>query len=101
MSIAVVEPESDWTDSDWNVFESSIKELLHNKLVTVKFTKKDGSERVMHCTLQTDLLPPQEIKENKEPRKRSDTSIAVYDVQANGWRSFTYRSVYRIEYAVD
>lgn len=96
---AVIQPKTDWTEDDWSVFEDTIKDLLYKKLITIKFVKKDGSDRVMRCTLQPDLLPPQEIKEDKAPRKKSTTSLAVYDVEANGWRSFNYRTIRRMEYA--
>ena len=93
--------ETNLTDNDWEVFSKWIKGVLvTNTTTTVTFTKKDGTERVMKCTLRPDLLPVQEIVEGKEPRKQNDATLAVFDVEANGWRSFTIRSVKRVEFAM-
>ena len=51
----------------------------------------------MNCTLQPSALPKQEIKENVTERKRSETSLAVYDLDVQGWRSFVLTSVKEIE----
>jgi WYL_2, Sm-like SH3 beta-barrel fold len=88
------------SDEDWKLFSEWITSVLKENIVTVTFTKKDGSERVMRCTLNPELLPKVEIKENKVERKRSDTSIAVYDLEAAGWRSFITRSVKKIEFSL-
>ena len=83
----------DWTATDWDKFSEWLTGMLRITPVTVTFTKKDGTERVMNCTLQSELLPPVELKENKVERKKSENTIAVYDLDAKGWRSFTLKSV--------
>lgn len=89
------------TDNDWDVFSKWIKGVLITMPeTTVTFTKKDGTERVMKCTLRPDLLPVQEVSDGKEPRKQNDSIMSVYDVDANGWRSFTIRSVKSVQFAV-
>lgn len=65
----------------------------------VRFTKVNGEKRVMHCTLRSDLLPPatNTAKLEEEHEKHRDTgTLAVWDLQNNGWRSFRVDSV---EYA--
>jgi hypothetical protein len=51
----------------------------------------------MRCTLNPDLLPLPKVDESKvttkPERKKSDTSLAVYDLDVQGWRSFTINSV--------
>ena len=67
--------------------------------VTVTFTKKDGTERVMECTLQPELLPPVVVTEDVEPKRQkaaNEDVMAVYDLESKGWRSFTVRSVKRL-----
>jgi hypothetical protein len=55
----------------------------------------------MKCTLNPEQLPKVEVKEDKEPRKqKTDDVVAVYDLEANGWRSFTLRAVKRVEFAL-
>lgn len=83
-------------DQNWTTFRIWLKDLLQTTPeVEVKFTKKDGTERVMKCTLHPDVLPKQEIKENtdKVERIKNDSVIPVYDLEAKGWRSFTVNSV--------
>lgn len=87
---------TEWTDSDWDSFSNWLNGILHVNPVTVTFTKKDGTERVMRCTLQPELLPKVELKENTKPRKESTTSMRVFDLDKNEWRSFTIKSVKRI-----
>lgn len=93
--------ETTWTDGDWDKFTDWLKGMLHVSPVTVTFTKKDGTERVMRCTLDPKELPPQPVTENKKERKQSDTSMAVYDLEAKGWRSFVIKSVKRVEITIE
>jgi hypothetical protein len=46
------------------------------------------------------MLPAVEIKEDKTPRKQSTSSIAVYDLDAQGWRSFTVNAVKRVSFTM-
>lgn len=92
--------ETTWTDKDWDKFTDWLKGMLHVGPVTVTFTKKDGSERVMKCTLDPKELPEQVITENKKERKQSDNNIAVYDLEAKGWRSFVIRSIKRVNITI-
>lgn len=77
-----------------------LPELLKNNVATVTFTKKDGTERVMKCTLKPDMLPPQVVNEDKPAKQKSETSIAVYDLEINAWRSISYDTVNSIDLEV-
>jgi hypothetical protein len=59
----------------------------------ITFNKKDGSERVMTCSLQPELLPPAPIKESTTTKKENTSTISVYDLNAQGWRSFIVKNV--------
>jgi len=66
--------------------------LLKENEVTITFTKKDGSERVMLCTLKPEHLPVrEEIKEST--RKHSENNVSVWDLNAKGRRSFVIANV--------
>lgn len=69
----------------------NLKELLKTSVVEVVFTKTNGEKRTMNCTLQSSFLP--ESVEKEETRKQSDTSLAVWDVDVGGWRSFRFDSL--------
>jgi hypothetical protein len=90
-----------WLQDDWDNFKGTLKTLLKSSEATVCFTKKDGTERVMRCTLNPDLLPLPKVDETKvatkPERKKSDTSLAVYDLDANGWRSFIITSIKNVK----
>lgn len=90
---------SEWTDNDWDKLTEWLNGVLKVTEVTVTFTKKDGTERVMKCTLNPELLPKVEqkaITEDKKPRKESTTSMRVFDLEKNEWRSFTTKSIKNI-----
>jgi hypothetical protein len=97
-------PTKDWTDQDWDKFSKWLTGMLKiNETVTVTFTKVDGTIRVMNCTLKPELLPVVEVKplaEGKLLRKESTTSIRVYDLEKNEWRSFTTKNVTKVEFTI-
>ena len=72
--------------------ETLIKNL-QNKVMKITFTKVNGEERVMECTLQEHMIPetdPANHKENKEV-------LPVFDIDKGAWRSFRLDSVTNIE----
>jgi hypothetical protein len=96
------QPAKDWGDKEWNKFTKWLNGMLKiNENMTVTFTKVDGTERVMNCTLKPDLLPEAKpLAEGKEPRKESTTSIRVFDNDLKEWRSFTIKNVTRVEFSI-
>ena len=66
---------------------------LYNNICFVNFTKMDGTLRGMRCTLRSDMLPPQTDLEEHTQRKQTTESIAVWDLEVKGWRSFRTDSV--------
>ena len=89
-------PTIDWKEEDWTKFESWLRGMLSTDTVTVTFTKKDGTERVMNCTTNPDVVPKIEIKEGATPRKQSETTVRVFDTDIKEWRSFTTKSIKQI-----
>lgn len=79
---------------------SQVIELLANNVVEVTFTKKNGEERTMKCTLKQDLI---ETFSNTSPtsnsnRKNNFDVVPVYDLDKNEWRSFRVDSIKTITY---
>jgi hypothetical protein len=93
-------PSKNWTDKDWNKFSKWLSSMLKSNDVTVTFTKVDGTERTMLCTLNPEKLPKVEITESKKERKKPTDSLAVYDLEKNGWRSFLIRSVKSVNFTI-
>jgi len=83
-------------------FQECLKGLLREGVVTVTFTKKNGDERVMKCTLNGEQLPQiqKEATEVSEVRQTSNTSLAVFDVEAQGWRAFKWESVKQVSFTI-
>jgi hypothetical protein len=66
--------------------------LLHDGVVAVHFTKKDGTEREMACTLDETIIPQEHMPKGVERTKPTE-SLSVFDVEKNEWRSFRWDSV--------
>jgi len=91
---------NDWTDKDWTKFTEWLTGMLHCGPATVTFTKADGTDRVMKCTLEENKLPKVVVKEGATPRKESTTSMRVYDLEKNEWRSFTIKKVKQVNISI-
>jgi hypothetical protein len=74
------------------ITKDTLKDLLKKKVVNVKFKKKDGSERVMKCTLLSDLVPIYE-KKTERTRPENEGTLAVWDLEKEAFRSFKIDSV--------
>jgi hypothetical protein len=75
--------------------KEKLLEILHKEIITLKFTKTDGSERVMKCTLRDDYLVKEEKKTDRV-KKPNDNVISVWDVEFNGWRAFKYDNLLEV-----
>ena len=100
-----------WTDTN-NLIEITdelepklhqwLKSMLAVTEATITFTKVDGTERIMKCTLEANKLPVVELKEDAKPRKQSDSTKAlrVFDLNKNEWRSFTIKNIKNISLVI-
>jgi CRISPR/Cas system-associated endonuclease Cas3-HD len=78
-------------EKDW------LKNLLSNYEVTISFKKKDGTERKMICTLSESVIPAEKLPKNTG-KSKNDEVCPVFDVENQGWRSFRWDSLTRIEF---
>lgn len=69
----------------------TLVEGLRKDVLTINFTKVNGEERVMNCTLNETLLP-EAITSDSEKKENLDV-IAVWDTDKDAWRSFRVDSV--------
>jgi|13_taG_2_1085334.scaffolds.fasta_scaffold12915_8 flavin reductase (DIM6/NTAB) family NADH-FMN oxidoreductase RutF len=71
-----------------------LNEALQGEVI-VTFTKADGTERVMRCTQNPDLMDtPPTVSEVVRP---PSDNVRVYDLEASGWRSFNLPTVKSVE----
>ena len=77
--------------------------MLREHVCVIVFTKKNGEDRTMHCTLRKDLVPENPTFANqvaevppspvKSIRKVNENIISVWDTELSGWRSACVDSI--------
>jgi hypothetical protein len=86
-------------------FKTWLKGILHDditKNLCVVFTKKDGTERELFCTLSESRIPsdkqPKTPEAGTTARPFSDDAIRVFDTEKQEWRSFRWDSVKEVRF---
>lgn len=69
-----------------------LKSILHEGPARVVFTKRDGTERAMMCTLQEGVAVPHDKKTERVKEANPDV-FAVWDLEKNAWRSFKLSAI--------
>ena len=88
------------TDKELDLFKKWLRGCLKSNHVTVVFTKKDGTERVMKCTTDPTYVmfkDPSILESKKKTRASSEEVMPVYDVENNSWKSFRWDSVKSVQ----
>ena len=69
-----------------------LKERLGVGVVKIAFEKADGTLREMNATLDPQVLPEPVASDDEINRNRAPTEEVqvVWDIDANGWRSFRW-----------
>lgn len=82
--------------------KSTLVKQLQTRTATITFTKMDGTERVMRCTLIESYLPPKreedEIIDRIIPTKGSPDIVAVWDLDKDEWRSMRIDRITNVEW---
>lgn len=68
--------------------------VLKENVISVVFTKADGTERHMYCTTQLSAIPVQHHP--KTAKAPAVDNIIVWDTDAQGWRSFNYNRLKQV-----
>jgi hypothetical protein len=75
---------------------ADIKEFLHDGICEVLFEKKDGTDRLMQCTLNMDYIPEDmkqfQLYKGEKVLENLDL-LKVFDTEKQGWRSFIIEKV--------
>ena len=79
---------------------------MQNSEATVTFTKADGTDRDMLCTLDGSRIPVSPakpvsvdglVRESRKPKKEPDPhSIRVFDLEKQEWRSFRFERLKKV-----
>lgn len=84
------------TFEDSIVSREVLKKQLQEGIMNVVFTKVDGTERTMKATLSNDYVPLMDTTAVKQKHTPNPDVLAVWDVDANGWRSFRFDSIKKV-----
>lgn len=96
------------------LFKKWLKGHLAVGPVTVVFTKKDGTERVMECTTSPSLVPVDTVEEvhytntndpidfpkPKREKKVNEDVCPVYDLESKHWKSFRWDSIKQVKFTI-
>ena len=66
---------------------------LQKRAMRITFTKVNGEERIMDCSLQEHIIP----ETSESNRKQNKEILPVFDINKGEWRSFRLDSVTNIE----
>jgi len=93
-------------EKEFEEFKTWTLGVLHDeniKDLCVTFTKKDGTERAMRCTLVEGRIPTEHkptTEASNSTRKNSGSAVAVFDTEKSEWRSFRWESVTKVEFTL-
>jgi hypothetical protein len=90
-------------DIDSDVIVSALqfwKKIYDEKEAIIKFTKQDGTERTMRCTLDFKKIPEKDKPKSVNIQQilkliQKNKIMHVYDLDKKGWRSVPFD---RVEY---
>jgi hypothetical protein len=88
-----------WSEDEKEIFRKWLISHLKYGPVTVYFTKKDGTERKMDCTLKEENIVQYEKKTDRVKTLNEET-CPVFDLEKNEWRSFRYDALTKVEFTV-
>ena len=79
-------------------FQTWLKGVLHDvkSSVCVTFTKKDGTERAMQCTLAENRIPTEKRPKDSEAGKAVGSAVRVFDTEKQEWRSFRWDAIKQV-----
>lgn len=75
-----------------NFYPETLESLLKEFNLLITFTKVDGTERKMLCTLKESSIPEKSEVASRKITTNPDV-LRVWDIENNGWRSFRAASV--------
>jgi len=87
------------SEDEQKIFREWLGGVLRTNYVNIHFRKKDGSIRIMNCTLQEGKTLDYEKKTDRV-RAVSEENCPVFDIDKEEWRSFRYDSVTEIRFNI-
>lgn len=72
---------------------SEIKNLLHDNIVEVVFTKKNGETRTLRGTLRQDLIESNNLVPVGGGHQGPENQVRLIDLDKKEWRSFNIENL--------
>lgn len=91
---------NEFTPEDQEKFRAWFVSILRQEKVLITFTKKDGTERKMRCTLNEEKTMEQTFSFSKKPKEANEEVQPVFDIEVGDWRSFRWDSIKMIEFTL-
>ena len=76
-----------------------VKSILRAQVATVTFLKNNGERREMQCTLNMEHVPPSMWPKGTLTEQNATDQVRVFDIKAQGWRSFNFKNFITIEFS--
>ena len=87
---------NNWNEMELDELRNWLIGVLKEEVVTIKFTKKNGTDRVLKATLHERLV----ANTNGIGRKENAGVISVTDVEIDEWRSIRLDSIKEISFGL-
>ena len=92
------------TDKEFEEFKTWTLGVLHDtnvKDLCVTFTKTDGTEREMRCTLVEGRIPSEKLPKTQQTSgQNTGSAVRVFDTEKSEWRSFRWDSVTKVDFSL-
>jgi len=85
---------NNWNEMELDELRKWLTGVLKEEVVTIKFTKKDGTDRVIKATLHDRLV----ANTNGTGKKENAGVISVTDVEIDEWRTIRLDSIKEISF---
>jgi hypothetical protein len=72
--------------------KTDLRNLLRENNAEILFTKKDGTKRLMKCTLRESEMAQYEKKTDRVV-KENDSILSVWDLEASAWRTVNISTI--------
>lgn len=88
-------------EKEFEEFKTWTLGVLHDanvKDLCITFTKKDGAERDMFCTLVEGRIPSEKQPKTESSGSSTGSAVRVFDTEKQEWRSFRWDSVKKVSF---
>lgn len=104
----------DWSEEQWNNFRTWLEDILRDNIVTIIFTKADGTERTIQATKKSSIVTTaierkkimqtltsdgigtlKPVRAQRKDKSKDDL-LLVWDTEADDWRTIKVKKILNI-----